>query len=417
MTDHSETEPAVIERPAAESVASEHEAHTPLDALLGAAPRRVMRHWFSLLVLAIAALGAVTFFVRFVNGEDSPYYSTPVERGNLIPLLSERGQLRGSGEVTVFSALAGRVTWVSGKTDGEVQRGELLAMIDASEVQGDMEVGEARLAASQAAMEAAQVAAQDTAGRLARFESVWRRSGGRAPSLNEMERARADARRADLAVEAASAEVKAAKLRFGADEKRKAGAEVRAPFSGVLTMRHAQPGQTIGEHQPLFTIAQGVAPLTIEVPLNTPPSEPIKAGTPAKVRLDALPDASQSATLTLLRVSPPPQAAPPLAVFTVEKPGPQLRPGMAATVEIELPERRDVLLVPNAALEFEPGARNPQRRERIFVLDGGEPRRVYVSIGASDGKRTEVFANDLKPGDRAIIGWRDATAGAAQSGQ
>ncbi|MFD2135085.1 hypothetical protein ACFSLT_07310 [Novosphingobium resinovorum] len=50
---------------------TEHDTHTPLDALLGAAPRRVFRHWLSLLILAIAALGAMTFFVRFVSGDDS----------------------------------------------------------------------------------------------------------------------------------------------------------------------------------------------------------------------------------------------------------------------------------------------------------------------------------------------------------
>lgn len=397
--------------------ATEQDAHTPLDTLLGAAPRRVMRHWLSLLVLALAALGALTFFVRFVTGEDSPYYSAPIERGNLTPLVSERGQVSGSGEVTVFSALAGRVTWVSGKNDGEVKQGELLAIIDAGEVEGAVEIGRSGLTAAQAALEAAQVAAQDTGSRLARFESVWRRSGGRAPSLNEIERARAEARRADLSVEAARAQVKAAQIQLKEDETRKAGAEVRAPFTGVLAMRHAQPGQAIAEHQPLFTIAQGIAPLTIEVPLNTQLTGPIKAGTLAQVRLDAQPDAPQSATLTLLRVSPPPQTVPPRAVFTIEKPGPQVRLGMAGTVEIELPERRNVLLVPNAALEFEPGVRGPRRRDRIYVLDRGEPRRVYVTVGASDGKRTEVFANGLKPDDRAIIGWRDATAGAPASGR
>ncbi|PNU02696.1 efflux RND transporter periplasmic adaptor subunit [Novosphingobium guangzhouense] len=390
---------------------TEHDTHSPLDALLGAAPRRVFRHWLSLLVLALAALGALAFFVRFVSGDDSPYYSAPIERGNLTPLISERGQIRGAGEVTVFSALPGRVSWVSGKSDGEVKQGELLAVIDAGEVEGAVEVGQSRLTSAQAALDAAQVDAMDTASRLARFEGVWRRSGGRAPSLNEIERARAEARKATLAVEAAKAEATAAQVQLKEDEGRKAGAEVRAPFSGLMTMRHAQPGQMIGDHQPLFTIAQGIQPLTVEVPLDTRRAEPIKAGTLANIRLDAVPDALQSATLTLLRVSPPPQSAPPLAVFTIEKPGPQVRPGMKATVEIELPERQNVLLVPNAALEFEPGARGPHRRERIFVLDGGEPRRVYVTVGASDGKRTEVFANGLKPGDHAIIGWRDATAG------
>jgi HlyD family secretion protein len=198
---------------------------------------------------------------------------------------------------------------------------------------------------------------------------------------------------------------------------REAGAEVRSPIAGTLAMRHVQPGQMVREHDPMFTIAAGLAPLTVEVPLSTSPTGPIKAGTLAKVRLDALPDAPQSATMTLLRVSPPPQTGPSRGVFTIEHPGPQVRPGMAATVEIELPRRQNVLLVPDAALAFEPAGRTGRRRERIYVLEDGEPRRVYVTVGASDGKHTEVFANDLEPGAEVIIGWRGATNGTAQSGQ
>lgn len=410
------TDPAATD-PATDPATGEHDVHSPLDTLLGAAPRRVMRHWASLLLLALAALGALAFFVRFVNGEDSPYYTAPVERGDLVPLVSERGQIRGSGEVTVFVPLDGRVTWISGKSDGEVAQDEPLARIDAGEVQSAIGIDRARLAAATAAVEAAKVSAQDSGGRLARFESVWKRSGGRAPSLNEMERARADARRAVLAVQAARAEADAARLQLKASLARKAGSEVRAPIAGMLAMRLVQPGQMVREHDPMFTIAAGLAPLTVEVPLSASPTGPIKAGTLAQVRLDALPDAPQSATMTLLRVSPPPQAGPSRGVFTIERPGPQVRPGMAATVEIELPRRRNVLLVPDAALAFEPEARSGRARARIYVLEDGEPRRVYVTVGASDGKHTEVFANGLEPGDEVITGWRDATSGVAQSGQ
>lgn len=396
---------------------TEQDTHTPLDALLGAAPRHVLRHWLSLLVLAIAALAALTFFVRFVTGEDSPYYSAPVERGNLTPLVSERGQVRGSGEVTVNAGLTGRMTWISGKTDGEVEKGELLAVIDAGQVASLVEIDRSRLAAAQAALEGARVSAQDAGGRLARFESVWKRSGGRAPSLNEIERARAEARKAALGVSAARAEAEAAQLQLTNDRARQAGSEVRAPIAGTLVMRHAQPGQVVDEQQPLFTIAAGMDPLTVEVPLTGRSDAPIKAGTLAQVRLDAMPDTPQLATLTLLRVTPPPQSAPPRAVFTIERPDPKVRPGMAATVEIEFPQRRNVLLVPNPALQFEPATGQSHRRERIYVLEDGEPRRVYVSTGSSDGKRTEVFANGLEPGDQVIIGWRDATSGADKTGR
>jgi HlyD family secretion protein len=383
--------------------------NTPLDALLDAAPRGAMRHWLSLLVLALAALGTLAFFVRFVTGEDSPYYSAPVEKGDLVPQVSERGQVRGSGEVTVTAPISGRVMWVTGKSDGDVQKGEVLALIDASQVVNAVAIGRSRLVVAQSSLEAANVSVEDAGSRLARFETVWKRSGGRAPSLNEIEGARVEARRAELGVEASRAEVKAAGLQLKNQQALLASAEVRAPIAGTLVMRQVQPGQSVTENQSLFTIAAGLAPLTIQVPLTGGPSAPIKAGTSAQLRFDAIPDAPQSATLTPLGVDP---SRP---VFTIESPDPRVRPGMAATVEIALPERRNVLLVPDAALAFEPVDRQERqrgaRRERIYVLDHGDPRRVYVTVGGSDGKRAEVFANGLKPGDRVIIGWRDARSG------
>ncbi|WP_177198569.1 efflux RND transporter periplasmic adaptor subunit [Novosphingobium sp. CF614] len=390
------------------------EPHTPLDALLGATPRRVLRHWLSLLLLALAGLAALVFFVRFVTGDNSPYYSAPVERGNLVPLISERGIVRGTGEVTAQAMLDGRIAWISGKRDAQVERGELLARIDAREIHRRIAIDRSSLAAAQARLEAAQVAAQSAAARLARFENVWRRSGGRAPSFNEMETARAEGLRTSLALDAARAELKTARLRLEDDKAKAARAEVRAPISGVLVLRQVEPGQWVNEHQPLFTIAAGIAPLTVEVPLTARPAGPIQAGTLARVRLDSMPDKVQSARLSLLKVPPPPQSAPPRAVFTLERPDPQARPGMAATIEIELPERKNVLLVPDAALAFEPG--NPdapgRRRARVYLLSSdGEPRRVYVVVGGSDGQRTEIFATGIQPGDQIITGWRDPAAG------
>ncbi|MDB5702198.1 MAG: efflux transporter periplasmic adaptor subunit [Sphingomonadales bacterium] len=394
-------------------ILDDQEKHTPLDALLDAVPRGVMRHWLTLLLLAIAALGALTFFIRFVTGDNTPYYSAPVERGDLVPRVSERGLVRGSGEVAVTAAVGGRVTWITGKSDGDVAKGEILAVLEAGQVASAVAIGRSRVAAARASLEAAQVTAQDAASRLDRFESVWKRSNGRAPALDELEGARVGVRRAALGVEVAQAEVRAAKVQLKDQQTRLASAAVRAPIAGTLVMRQIQLGQTVAENQPLFTIAAGIAPLTIEVPLTAGPGAPIRRGAQAQLRFDALPDVPQSARLTLLR------AIPLRTVFTLENPDPRIRPGMAATVEVDLPERRNVLLVPDAALAFEPvdrqeGRQGP-RRERIYVLEHGDPRRVYVTVGGSDGKRSEVFANDLEPGDQVIIGWRDVRSGTARS--
>ena len=307
------------------------------------------------------------------------------------------------------AGIEGRITWVS--SSEQVRRGEVLARIDDGEMRRQIAIDREKLAAAQTGLESARVSAQGASSQLARFESVWRRSDGRVPSLNEMETARADDRKASLAVEAAASVVDAARLQLRDDEARIAHAEVRAPFDGIVVQRQASPGQWIGERQPLFLLAAGLAPLTIEVPLSASPKESLDAGIPAKVRLDAMPDKVQPALLSLLKMAPPPQSGVTFAVFTLQKPDSRVRPGMLATVEIELPERRDVLLAPNAALSFEPTEPNSagRKRPRIYLLSrNGEPRRIYVTLGGSDGERTEVFATGIRPGDEVITGWRDA---------
>lgn len=399
---------------------TEDATHSPLDALLGATPRRVARRWLSLLLLAIAGAGALVFLVRFVSGEDAPFYSAAVERGNLVPTLSESGIVHGSEEVTVRARLDGRITWVTGVPEGRVRRGDLLARIDAGEIRRRIAADQSGLEAAQAELDAARVTAANVGARIARFESVWRRSGGRAPSLNEMETARGEAERANLAVTASSARVDAARARLAEAEAREAGAQVRAPLDGVLALRQAQPGAWVTEGQPLFTIAASGTPLTIEVPLSWARSRPVQAGTEARVRFDAVPQHVEQARLTLLRVPPPPQDSPPIAVFALAAPDPRVRPGMRAMVEIELPRRTNVLLVPDAALAFDPTGANTSRRKRarIYLLSAdGKPRRVYVTAGGSDGARTEVFATGIRPGDPVITGWRGSAASVPPQGR
>lgn len=391
---------------------SDGESHSPLDALLGARPRPIVRHWLSLLVLALAGLGALLFFVRFVTGDDSPYYTAQISRGDITPLISERGVVSATGQATVRAMLDGRIIWITGTREGRVERGDVLARIEAGEIHRQIALDRANLAAARAALDAAQVAAQEAGARLARFAAVWKRSDGRVPSLNEMEAARADASRTTLAEEAARSALSAAELALKDDQAKARNAEVRAPIAGLLVDRTVQPGQMVSEGQPLFTIAAGATPLTIEVPLSGGPTGPINAGAPARVTVDAMPDKMQQATLAMLRLAPPPQSLPPRGVFTLVNPDPQVRPGMTATVEIDLPQRSGVLLVPNAAVSFAPPGPGPSRkRARVYLLSkGGEPRRVYVTLGGSDGQRTEIFATGIQPGDQVITGWRDPDA-------
>lgn len=386
---------------------SDSSSNSPLDVLLGAAPRRARRHLVSIALLAVAVIAIVLLLVRFVAGTDSPYYVALVQSGDIAPLVSERGIVHGSGEKTVTARAEGMITAVPGPARGPVKAGQVLVVMDAGSTRQSLEIGRAEVAAAQASLEAARVTVRETASRLARFESVWRRSQGRAPSLGELEAARADAARARQEEEAAASRMKAAQLRVSNGAEQLGAAVVRSPIDGYVVVRHVRAGTRAHEGMPLFTLAAGREKMTIAVPLATAQGSPLRPGAKAVVRIDELPDEPQSARLVRLI----PGEGRQQAVFQLEQPLPAVMPGMEATVELPLPERRGVLLVPNAALEFSPDNSSGRERDRIYLLsDDGERRRVYVSTGASDGQRTEIFAENVTPGARVIIGWRNAPA-------
>ena len=77
---------------------------SPTDSLLGAQLPRRRRGLIVLLLVLLAGFAALWLFTRFLVGTDSPYFSAPVERGDLTPTLSLRGTLHGEGEVTLAAA-------------------------------------------------------------------------------------------------------------------------------------------------------------------------------------------------------------------------------------------------------------------------------------------------------------------------
>jgi len=125
------------------------------------------------------------------------------------------------------------------------------------------------------------------------------------------------------------------------------------------------------------------------------------------------------------------------AVLQVANPELILRPGMTATSDIVVAERRAVFLVPNAALRFTPGAGAGSGRpagglmtqmapggrrmrgggaekstkiergakRQIYVLgEDGAPRPIDVTVGSSNGTQTEVSGAGLNAGMQVITG-------------
>ena len=436
------------------------------DAFLGVRPVPAWRRWAKWVVVALGVVLLVWVGLRFFGGKDAPDYATaPVRRGDLEVTVSATGKLAPTNQVTVGSQLSGLVTRVVVDVNDRVTAGQPLALIDPEQIDDQIRAGEAQLAANQAAVAQAQATVSEASAQLARLEEVYRLSKGRVPSAVELQTGRANAQRANAQLRVAQANVSASRAQLSQSQTQRARAIIRSPVSGVVLARQVDPGQTVAASfntPTLFVIAEDLSRMKLEVAIDEADVGSVREKQRANFTVDAFPGRTFPATITRVDVgsnlsaqaasassgttatSTTGQVVSYAADLTVANPTGELRPGMTATADIVTSEKSGVLLVPNAALRFRPQAagasagqgggiagsltfrpRRGNRPERtaitgrgatqaVYVLGAyGQPQRVRVTTGDSDGTVTEVLSG-LQPGQQVITG--QLTGGDAAAG-
>ncbi|HYI64063.1 MAG TPA: efflux RND transporter periplasmic adaptor subunit [Allosphingosinicella sp.] len=434
-----------------------------LEVFLGAPARKP---WYKrpLYIAGAAALVVALLLLSrcFAGTAEGGYATETVRRGSLTVTVSATGNLQPTNEVQVGSEQSGLVTQVFVDNNDRVVRGQPLARLDTARLQDTIVQAQAGLASAQAQVATAQASAAQARANLSRQEEVFRLSNGRVPSRTELDAARAENQRAVAGVRAAQAQVSQAGAQLSSAQTNLSKATIYSPVTGVVLSRQIDPGQTVAasfQAPVLFTIAEDLAAMQLEVRVDEADVGQVRDGQRASFTVDAYPGRTFPATV--MRVDVGANASGPTtsgssasaaagtgsvvaytAELSVQNPELILRPGMTATAEIVTTERRRVLLVPNAALRWSPerdaaaqrgqqggvtsvlvprrgrggrgGGAGGGRRERevsigrgsrqtVYVLGpDGAPTPVRVVIGESNGSETEIVGGDLREGQQVI---------------
>jgi len=445
-------------------MAEENPAQENLDEFLGQKPQPAWRRYAKWGVLALVVLIAIIVLMRWLGGSSEPEYTTvKAERGHLITTVSATGKLAPTNQVTVGSQLSGLVVEVLVDVNDRVKAGQALAEIDPEQIEDQIRQGQAQLAANQAQVQQARATLAESQAQLARLEEVHRLSNGRVPSKTELQAGRADAQRAAAAVRVAEADVVASQASLSQSQTQRARAIIRSPVSGVVLARQVDPGQTVAASfntPTLFVIAEDLSAMKLEVAIDEADVGSVKQGQNATFTVDAFPGRTFPAQITRVEIgsnlsaqaassssssgsssssssgASTGQVVSYAADLTVANANLELRPGMTATADIVTSDKRNVLLVPNAALRFTPQTPTasqggsggitkaisfrPSRRgnrasrsvtmsrgaiQTVYVKDkDGQPKPIQITTGDSDGAQTEVLSGDLKPGMEVMTG-------------
>ena len=439
-----------------------------LDDFLGTPPPSPWRRRGMLAGVIIVALLVLYVLYSIVGASSEPgYATTEVRRGALTVTVSATGNLVPTNQVDVGSEQSGLIERVLVDNNDKVKKDQPLAEIDPLRLEDAITRSRAGLEAARANVVQAEATVAEAEASLNRLREVSRLSGGKVPAKTEMDTAVAAVARARGNLLASQANVVSAQAQLSSDMTNRERAVIRSPVNGVVLSRQVEPGQTVAASfntPTLFTIAEDLTGMRLEVSIDEADVGQVKEGQRATFTVDAYPGRTFPAEITRVDLganasgtgsssssnSSSTAAATStvvayMAQLSVANADLLLRPGMTATADILVSEQKNALLVPNAALRFTPAAGgdtaqqkgaivsalapSPRRfgrrrggaqestigvgaKRTLYVLGrDGQPQPIEVTTGPTDGRNTQVFGDELKPGMQVITGARAASGG------
>ncbi|MFL5364859.1 MAG: efflux RND transporter periplasmic adaptor subunit [Myxococcales bacterium] len=370
----------------------------------------------------------------------APYKTEPVTRGSVNESVSATGDVSALVTVSVGSQVSGIVDKLYVDFNSPVKKGQLLATLDARLFQAALQKTDASVASARAGVQKAQAALADSQRLVSRDQELFK---GGLIARSELDTAIAtnDGNAASLAG------AKAAVLQANADRAQAAAnlafTKITSPIDGVVVSRSVDAGQTVAaalQAPTLFVIANDLTKMQILANVDQADVGKVHEGEDAKFTVDAYPGEVFKGHISQVR-----QAATTTnnvvtyaAVIQADNPDRKLRQGMTAAVTIVAANHEDVLRVPNAALrvhidipapasiplvaEARAATGNRPRRDPraaiVYKLVNGNAQAVNVTLGLSDGQRTEV-SGDLAENDQVIVsgGNASSTTGNANAAQ
>lgn len=401
---------------------------------LGAPSSRRRLGWW-LALLALIGLGAVAW--SFLGGgEEAPmrYKTAEVRVGHLRVKVSATGKLEPITQVEVGTEVSGTIQAVEVDFNDRVKTGQVLARLDPDQSKAKHRQSEAALNLARARVQEAEATVTETTNKLRRTRDLIAK---RLSSEEELDTVAAASGRAAALLAVTQAQVAQAQAQLDADRRTLDKTTIRSPIDGIVLKRQVQPGQTVAaslQTPVLFTLAENLAQMELKVAVDEADVGQVTQGQVASFTVDAYPDRDFPATLTQVRYAP--ETVDGVVTYgtllALDNADLSLRPGMTATAEILVREEQDAVLVPNAALRFNPpkaqaakgsgglvamllprrtpevkripeAGRRTGKGAKVWVLRDGVPAPVDVRTGATDGVSTQILDDGLAPGTQVLV--------------
>ncbi len=311
----------------------------------------------TIIVIALVAVGisAGAYYMR--RGDKEPQIATAqVTRGDVVDTVGATGTLEAVTTVQVGTQVSGTVQELYADFNAIVRKGQVIARLDPSLIQTQIEQQEANVARAQAEVERLRVSLDDVRVKLTRARGLSDR--GLIPKT-ELEAAEVNVRSTEAQLRSAQAGITQARANLNQMRVNLDHTVIHAPIDGIVISRNVDVGQTVAasmQAPTLYLLAADLTKMKVNANIDEADVGRIRPGQAVRFRVDAYPTDDFLGTVSQIRLQPVivQNVVTYATVIDVPNPALKLKPGMTANVTIEIARRADVVRVPTMALRFRP---------------------------------------------------------------
>jgi HlyD family secretion protein len=364
-------------------------------------------------IWAVAAVLVLVLLLRIVFGGHSNgrfmIDTQVVVCDSVVSEVTATGVVQPVYKVTVGTQVSGIVKHLYADYNDKVRRGDLLAELDKSLLQEELNVSRAQLSVATSQKNLAQK----------NFDRVKQLFEQQAATQQEYDQAEAE-------LDQSSNQLVTAKANYGNAVTNLTYAEIYSPIDGIIISRQVEEGQTVqGAYSvpDLFTIAKNMTEIQVEAKVDEADIGKVQVGQSVTFKVDAFPNDPFQGMVKQIRMEPQinNNVVTYIVIITAENPEEKLFPGMTANVKIivakgsglVVPSYGTQLSVDSAMLARDgykvvPVSHKSESANYLWLKEGKTFRQVEVVLGVKDKIRA-VALEGVHEGDTVISSLVDVT--------
>jgi len=354
-----------------------------------------------IIVLVAVGVGAGAFYMR--RGGPEPKVDTlQITRGDIADVVPATGTLEAVTTVDVGTQVSGMVQELYADFNSIVRKGQVIARLDPSLIQTNIEVQRANVVRAEADLERLKVNLADSQRKLEQAKQMWAKE---LIPRDQLDTAELNVKNADSQIKSSQAGLVQAKANLNTQEVNLGHTVIKSPIDGIVISRNVDPGQTVAASMSaptLFIIAEDLTKMQVIANIDEADVGRMRQGQPVTFRVDAYPNDVFRGAVEQVRLQPTTvqNVVTYSTVIAVPNPDLKLKPGMTANVTVEIARRTNVLRIPAAALRFRPTA------DHFTALNLPVPPEI-----ANRGAGFAGMGREGRGGPPTATGGRAATSG------